>query len=709
MAPAHSRMQDHERDYERSQKKLEIARMEASRCTGYNSKSTCTLLRSEFTRVTGGLSAYTWQIDTAEAILLGLDCSVIAGTGAGKTMPFIIPLFIEREKRVIIISPLNALEEDQAKRFKDMGLRAVAVNGETWNRDIQTRLKNNEYNVIITSPDMALEHDPFRSLLSNTKLAQNILSIVIDEAHCISQWGEKFRPIYQRLGTLRALVPAKVPFLATSATMQPTVLSEVCKVLHINPIDSFHINVGTDRPNIAWFVHRMKAAKSDLEALNFVLKKDRASNEITELIQTMVFFDDINVSLEALKHLRTHLPPDLRGQIAVYHSRRSSNSKRRVLEEFRSGKLKILLTTEAAGMGCDLPSIHRVVQFMVPKSLAIWLQRAGRAARSPAICGEAFLLVQPTVFQEKKSKEAEDGDSVVFKKDVEPGLRLWIESAGCRRDIAAEYFNDNATRLGIRSTFTCSRKPWGPQVLLPPPVLTAIATKARLRTVDDLISIAKWEELFARKHGEEVLAILSSLDHDHHTSVEREKLERAEARHLSILAKREEAKRIRDEARLARDEEKRVQREAKMQAAQASRERKAREKAAERARKAAEKAVKAPARRGRPPKDPLSPKNTDHVQSIAFTPTAHDPEAVQNMRPRPVPIPKPATAPILRPTAVLYSSDSFLAATPHFQATPFYYPTMLADTSSSVQYAQNVRSPIQVDFTMIPEQDTTSL
>ncbi|KAJ3757147.1 P-loop containing nucleoside triphosphate hydrolase protein [Lentinula raphanica] len=518
-------------------------------------------------------------------------------------MSFIIPLFIEREKRVIIISPLNALEEDQAKRFNDMGLRAVAVNGETWNRDIQTRIKNNDYNVIITSPDMALEHDTFRSFLSNPKLAQNILSIIVDEAHCISQW-------------------AKVPFLATSATMQPTVLSEVRKVLHINPIDSFHINVGTDRPNIAWFVHRMKAAKSDLEALNFaaksdlealnfVLKKDRASNEITELIQTMVFFDDINVSLEALKHLRTHLPPDLRGQIAVYHSRRSSNSKRHVLEEFRLGKLKILLTTEAAGMGCDLPSIHRVVQFMVPKSLAIWLQRAGRAARSPAICGEAFLLVQPTMFQEKKSKEPEDGDSVVFKKDVEPGLRLWIESAGCRRDIAAEYFNDGATRLGIRSTFTLSlnckvlltimknlsrwnprrnlflqrqddtfdalysRKPWGPQVLLPPHVLTAIATKARLRTIDDLITIAKWEELFARKHGEEVLAILSSLDHDYHTSVEREKLERAEARHLSTLAKREEAKRICDEAKLARDEEKRVQREAKMQAAQALRERKA--------------------------------------------------------------------------------------------------------------------------------------
>ncbi|KAJ3724389.1 P-loop containing nucleoside triphosphate hydrolase protein [Lentinula raphanica] len=454
MAPGHSRLQDHEKDYKRSQKKLEIARMEASRRTGYDSKSTRALLSSEFTRITGGLSAYTWQIDTAEALLLGLDCSVIAGTGAGKTMPFVMPLFIEKEKRVVIISPLNALEEDQAERFNDMGLCAVAVNGETWTNEIHNRIANNEYRIIITSPDMALEHDPFRSLLSNPKLAQKTLSVIVDEAHCISQWGDKFRPIYQRLGTLRAFVPAKVPFLATSATMQPLVLAEIRKVLHINPIDSFHLNMGTDRPNIAWFVHRMKAAKSDLNALNFALRRDLASSEITELVQTMIFFDDINVSMDAMKHLRACLPPQLRGQIVVYHSRRSSNSKRRVLEEFRSGKIKVLLTTEAAGMGCDLPSVQRVIQFMVPKSLAIWLQRAGRAARSRLICGEAFLLVQPTVFQEKKSKESDNADIVMFRKDIEPGLRLWIEASGCRREVAAEYFNDGVTRSGIDHLFT---------------------------------------------------------------------------------------------------------------------------------------------------------------------------------------------------------------------------------------------------------------
>lgn len=199
---------------------------------------------------------------------------------------------------------------------------------------------------------MALQHDPFRAILSSSNFAHQTLAIVVDEAHCISQWGEKFRPIYEQLGTLRAFVPRSVPFLAVSATLPPLVLAQVRRVLHINPIDAFHVNLGTDRPNIAWFVHHMNAGKSDLAALDFIRRADLSVDEITELVQTMVFFDDIGVALDALKYIRARLPPHLRDQIAVYHSRRSAKSKRRVMKEFKEGKIKILLTTEAAGMVC---------------------------------------------------------------------------------------------------------------------------------------------------------------------------------------------------------------------------------------------------------------------------------------------------------------------------------------------------------------------
>ncbi|KAJ6620903.1 hypothetical protein B0H10DRAFT_1654531, partial [Mycena sp. CBHHK59/15] len=112
--------------------------------------------------------------------------------------------------------------------------------------------------------------------------------------------------------------------------------------VHMSPDTSYHVNLGTDRPNIAWFVQHMKAGKTDLEALDFLA--------VGELIQSMVFFDDIDLALAALEHLRARLPRVLRGAIAVYHSRRSKRSKRIIMEKFRKGEIKLLLTTEAAGM-----------------------------------------------------------------------------------------------------------------------------------------------------------------------------------------------------------------------------------------------------------------------------------------------------------------------------------------------------------------------
>lgn len=210
-------------------------------------------------------------------------------------------------------------------------------------------LEKLQHHVIITSPELCLEHDRFRQLLNSTKFAEKICAVIIDEAHCISQWGEQFRALYAELGTLRAFVPHKVPFLVTSATLPPLVLAQVRASVHMQAESSYHVHLGTDRPNIAWFVRQMSGGKKDFESLAFLIPH-ATDGELMELIQTMVFFDDINVALEALKWIRTRLPPELRDQVAVYNSRRSKRAKHHVLEGYRKGQIKILLTTEAAGM-----------------------------------------------------------------------------------------------------------------------------------------------------------------------------------------------------------------------------------------------------------------------------------------------------------------------------------------------------------------------
>ncbi|KAF9231154.1 hypothetical protein BU15DRAFT_56515, partial [Melanogaster broomeanus] len=130
------------------------------------------------------------------------------------------------------------------------------------------------------------------------------------------------------------------------------------------------------------------------------------------------------------------------------------------LQRFEIGEIKVLFTTEAAGMGCDMPHIELVIQFMVPASLSIWMQRAGRAGRSPSLQARAVLLVQPSVFQAKKEKRhseemeaARDPDKfeapVTYVKAVEDGLRNWLEAKSCRRDVADKYFNSGGKRKRV--------------------------------------------------------------------------------------------------------------------------------------------------------------------------------------------------------------------------------------------------------------------
>ncbi|KAJ7926560.1 hypothetical protein B0H13DRAFT_2313463 [Mycena leptocephala] len=142
---------------------------------------------------------------------------------------------------------------------------------------------------------MCLKHDKFRLLFSTPAFAKRIAAFVVDEAHCISQWGDNFRTEYAELGTLRAFVPLRVPFMIASATLPPLVLAEVRKSMYMSTETSYH------------------AAKSDLESLEFLVPPHDSEDAVVEVKQTMVFFDDINLAMDALEHLRDLLPRSARG------------------------------------------------------------------------------------------------------------------------------------------------------------------------------------------------------------------------------------------------------------------------------------------------------------------------------------------------------------------------------------------------------------
>ncbi|CAA7271578.1 unnamed protein product [Cyclocybe aegerita] len=485
----------------RSYRNLEDARQAAFEKCRYNSTRTRAIITSLF-RERHKSDPHLWQLDVTEAIILGLDSIVIAGTGAGKTMPFMMPLL--DNKKVIVISPLKVLQLEQAERFEKMKLAAVAVNGDTWNSELQKDLEQGKYRGIFTSPEMCLKHTEFRNHLTSS--FQDICAVIVDEAHCIAQWGGDFRTAYSEIGKLRAFFPPNIPILATSATLPQAALQEVRSQLGIDAADSFFLNLGNDRPNIEFSVHKMNSS-TDFKALKPLLTRKPNPSTPDDFHKSIVFIDSVQSSHQVLREVRSWYPRHLRKHIDFLHAHRSPKAKRRAMRRFRNGRTRILITTEAAGMGADISDIEQVIQFGVPSSLSVWMQRAGRAGRDPSINACAILLVEKSMFEQQKIRKGrkkkgvgdeaaheveeeigggdeveveveveeirneEDaegaGDDVAgavggdaegpptvdehaetprpgyeFRKKVDKDLRCWIVTKDCRRDVADDYFGN---------------------------------------------------------------------------------------------------------------------------------------------------------------------------------------------------------------------------------------------------------------------------
>ncbi|KLO04434.1 P-loop containing nucleoside triphosphate hydrolase protein, partial [Schizopora paradoxa] len=520
----------HEQVKLRSFKNLDEARKTFKEKDGkpYDSRATRSFFTDEIKKRMDGKCPFDWQLDLGEALYLGLDSVMIARTGAGKTLPFALPALLGGT--VLVLSPLNMLQDDHVESFEKLGLRALAINGDTWSEDVRKKILKDEVDIILTSPEMCFLHEGFRDLFTSSNFAKKLAAIIIDECHLIVSWGDKFRPTYSQLATLRSLVPVGIPVLATSATLSPAALDSTATTLEIDLKHAFYVNLGNDRPNITYRVNTMSSQR-DYDALRQYFTGPYTKLEDIE--RTVVFVDKRIVSQIICKRVRTFLPALLRGAVAYYHSVRRSRAKRRIMRQFRSGKRRILIATEAAGMGADIPDIARVIQFGVPNSLSTWLQRAGRAGRCQTLQASAILLAERSMFEKQrpKAKKNVPGNPVppfppmmIRAKKVDPTLRQWIEATVCRRDVADEYY-DNPPRTIVNDYM---HSVFSPESLLPTIILNRITSKPRIRTVEDILREVEPRWAFAKKHGEDLLARLRVVDEERNQRLADERRRKAE-------------------------------------------------------------------------------------------------------------------------------------------------------------------------------------
>ncbi|KAJ7875583.1 P-loop containing nucleoside triphosphate hydrolase protein [Mycena olivaceomarginata] len=276
------------------------------------------------------------------------------------------------------------------------------------------------------------------------------------------------------------LLPAGTPVLATSATLNAEALKDVCTGLNLDLDESFFLNLGNDRPNITPSVVHMKSSR-DYGAVDAQLPDPATIHTPADMPKTMVFTNAIKKTQILCRHIRQLFPNLPRHSIDFLHAHRTAKAKRRIMKQFRKGKIKILVATEAAGMGADIPDVELVIQFGVPPSLPVWIQRYGRAGRHFDIQARAVMLVEKSMegtapataepelgahsdsdsSSDESDAEVAAGKSVpkkgdaasvdlndgrVWGKNVDPVLREYISTALCRRDIADKHFNNPPRR-----------------------------------------------------------------------------------------------------------------------------------------------------------------------------------------------------------------------------------------------------------------------
>lgn len=382
----------------------------------------------------------TGQLEVIRSILSGRDTAVYWSTGSGKSLCFQLPA-VHTGRISLVVSPLISLMQDQCARINrprgggGTPMRPVAcyLGSSQFDPQVETDALRGNYKIVFMTPEKITCG---RILERVTALAARgrIGLLAVDEAHCVSEWGNDFRPSYKALSMFRKRMPG-IPIMALTATAVKHVRADIISSLLMKKT---LVSMTTfDRPNLKIACYRKKSTPEDMRKIAGLLRKGRGTTIL--YVPTTTGVDRVAAALSAMGV----------GRVASYHGKKTAAARQRVYADFSTGAIRVVVATIAFGMGIDKSDIRRVIHYGPPKTMEEYVQQIGRAGRDgkPASC---LMMYSSGDFHKYNSPFYSRGLTPAALKNRRSStrqLRKFAESTRasdvpCRRNLLLRYFGE---------------------------------------------------------------------------------------------------------------------------------------------------------------------------------------------------------------------------------------------------------------------------